>query len=315
MKKLTAVILTLALLLAACGGMAESIFAPLAEEKAPTPALIAPSYGAMANVAEDQTEKNAEGGNIVTYLNVPVSGYNRFGAYLGERGFSVTHQETQDSQIAYALSDGTVEFVMIYDQKTHTMQLVYPQGTDHEVSLFPGYTPLEANEEIIIPGLGRFTFQPFVLDGAGRSSDYYISKGSYGTVVNSWLSFRFYNTSTSNVNFSSATQNDLFTASLTYHNADADYRFDPFSSGAFSKEHRMIATRPTGISRSFFWYKDCAPLTEADYAVSFLLPLGLRQSTDGTIAVKLDFLTGEKYVLIVRENGADRNIAAPAAAQ
>ena len=32
----------------------------------------------------------------------------------------------------------------------------------------------------------------------------------------------------------------------------------------------------------------------------------------GTIAIKLEFPTGEKYVLVIRENGVDLNLAAPA---
>lgn len=119
--------LILVLLTAVSGSLAESIFAPIPEEETQEIQLTAPSYGKMANAAPDLVEQNTEGGTIVTYNHVDASGYNDFGAYLGGRGFTVTGQEEQGSRIAYALSDGRVSFVMIYDRESRTMQLVYPK--------------------------------------------------------------------------------------------------------------------------------------------------------------------------------------------
>lgn len=167
MKKLMLISLTLALMLAASGCLAESIFDPIKDTTVAAPPLTAPSYGAMANVAEDQVEQNAEGGTIVTYRGVDASGYNSFGIYLGGLGFSVTSQEKREGQIAYALTDGQVEFVMIYDQAAHAMQLVYPKGIDFEKSQFPGYIQIVPGKEISIQGLGKFVFNDFIFDGTG----------------------------------------------------------------------------------------------------------------------------------------------------
>ena len=151
MKKMILVFTVFALILAMSGCLAESIFAPLEVIPTTAPSLTAPSYGAMANVAEDQVEESAEGGTIVTYRGVDASGYNNFGVYLGGLGFSVTGQEKQEGQIAYSLTNGQVEFVMIYNQPNQVMWLIYPKGTDYEGSAVFGNT---AAERISLPTAG-----------------------------------------------------------------------------------------------------------------------------------------------------------------
>ena len=47
--------------------------------------------------------------------------FNSFGAYLGQRGFSVAGTEIQGEQTAYALTDGLTDFVMFYDVTQQTM--------------------------------------------------------------------------------------------------------------------------------------------------------------------------------------------------
>ena len=79
----------------------------------------------------------------MTYAGVDASGYNSFGVYLGGLGYSVTGQEEQGDRTAYAVSDGRVSFVMIYDRAARTMQLIYPKGTKYEESMCPGYTRIE----------------------------------------------------------------------------------------------------------------------------------------------------------------------------
>ena len=170
MKKMSIISLILALVLFVTGCLAESAFELLPEDNTETVRLQAPSYGAMANVEPERVEQSADGGTIVTYSGVDAAGFNRFGVYLGERGFAATGQEKEENRLAYSLSDGQASFVMIYDMEARTMQLVYPEGTDYEVSLFPGYTRIDFNEEINIPGLGKFTFHDFVLNGSGQRS-------------------------------------------------------------------------------------------------------------------------------------------------
>ena len=304
MKKKLFVSLVLVLALAVTGCMAESIFKPMAEEKNEENSLTAPSYGAMANVDPDQVEASAEGGTIVTYNSVDASGYNSFGTYLGKLGFSVTNMEEQENRIAYAISDGRVNFVMIYDQNTQTMQLVYPLGTGYAESTAPEYTRIEFNEAINVPGLGRFTFMDFSLNDHGSSSKYNKDGRRHDARdISSWFSFHLYNNSTDYLYCSAYGDNIFSHISLEYHNQDADYTFYPEKElrGIYDAESKTVI--PTNAHA-----ESQAPLEERDYALVFDLPYNLRTSTDGTILIKLILKTGEKYVLVARENGVDMNI-------
>ncbi len=317
MKKMSIISLILALVLSVTGSLAESAFELLPEETTEAVRLQAPSYGAMANAEPERVEQSADGGTIVTYSGVDAAGFNRFGVYLGERGFSATGQEKEEHRLAYSLSDGQVSFVMIYDMEAKTMQLVYPEGTDYEVSLFPGYTRIAFNEEINIPGLGKLTFHDFVLNGSGQRSWFFSTTTSkkYIHELNNWLSFTFYNTSSRKVNYGYDPFNeksDLFTATLVYHNADGEYEYINNVYGAFEPDKKLLAMEEWDGSKEgiVFENKSCAPLSSMEYAATFDLTSDMRASTDGTIAIKLDFINGEKYVLVARENGADLNLVA-----
>ena len=320
MKKMSIISLILALVLSVTGCLAESVFELLPEENTETVRLQAPSYGAMANIEPERVEQSADGGTIVTYSGVDASGFNRFGVYLGERSFSATGQEKEEHRLAYSLSDGQVSFVMIYDMEAKTMQLVYPEGTDYEVSLFPGYTQIAFNEEISIPGLGKFTFHDFVLNGSGQRGWSFstTSSSKYIYELNNWLSFTFYNTSSRKVYYGyepASDRNDLFTATLVYHNADGEYQYINDYYGAFEPDKKRMAMTESVADkkRIAFQNKPCAPLSSMEYAATFNLTPDMRASSDGTIAIKLDFMNGEKYVLVARKNGADLNIDAQAA--
>lgn len=317
-KRIAALTLALLMTLAVYGGFAENIFGNFQEDEAEQVRQLAPSYGAMANVSPDQVEPNAEGGTIVTYLNVSAAGINQFGTYLGTRGFSVSRQEEKEGRTAFAVSDGQVEFVTIYDPESKILQLIYPRGTDYEEPRFPGYTQIGFNEEISVPGLGRFTFHDFVLDDKGRSEIYYLAEDwqkRSRNVIHSWLSFTFHNTSTNHVYFgyvgsNNQYRNDLLYATLVYQNADGTYEHSVASYGRFDSAGKRIAKMyPTDGRGIVFSNESCRPLGSMEYAVSFSLADGLRSSSDGTIAIKLLFATGEKYVLVARENGVDLNIA------
>ncbi|MBR3016784.1 MAG: hypothetical protein IKH57_06885 [Clostridia bacterium] len=324
MKKLMLVSLTLALMLVVSCCLAESIFAPLEETPTTAPSLTAPSYGTLANVAEDQVEQNAEGGTIVTYRGVDASGYNSFGTYLGGLGYSVASQEKREGQIAYALTDGQVEFVMIYDQLNQIMTLIYPKGTDYEQSAFPGFSSTDVGNEIIIPGLGKFVFQNMMMDESGvvcgfacvynnGKATYFNEKGDYyHRNVKSWISFTYYNTSTSAKTFSQM-GNDLFDAVLVYQNTDNEYRFEMKECGRYLESKKIISTAPDRSPDKYTLIENppCDPLSTLDGAVVFDLPDGLRISADGTIVLELSFKTGEKYVICYRMDGENLGITVP----
>ena len=313
--------LMLALLLSASTCLAESIFPQLEEETVPAAVLIAPSYGAMANVAEDRVEQSAVGGTIVTYFNVSAAGYNRFGAYLGGKAYAVTNQDQQEGRIAYAVSNGQVSFVMIYSQAEHTMQLIYPQGTAYEKSAFPGYIRAEAGQEISIDGLGTFVFTELVREGNGYLCGF-ACKYNYDTTVElydekgnsywswnlrrarSWLQFSYYNTAATARTFSQM-GNDLFDAELVYQLPEQVYTFPMKDIGRYLLQGTKcyISTAPDrhADKYTFLHNPPCNPLDRLNGAVVFDLSEGVRSAADGVLAVKLDFKTGDKYVVILQD--------------
>lgn len=302
MKKIQFVTLILALMMAVSGCLADSIFDELQEEDAPAERVVAPSYGALAGVDPDQVEAAAAGGKIVIYNDVGVSGFNRFGTYLGNMGFSAGGREEEGSRLAYEVTDGKVSFVMIYDRETKIMQLVYPEGTDYAENLFPGYTRIDFNEEISIPGLGRFTFYDLTLNDSGVNQ---YSGNRYTEPISSWLAFHFYNSSADTLLYDGNRDSLFQSVSVEYHNDEGVYAFPSVRhfTGGFNAENKTI----------YPWEKDMTvldPLTDKDLATAFDLPDNFRASTGGTIAVKLELKTGEKYVLVARDHGINLNIVA-----
>ena len=329
MKKtrISALMLTLVLMLTVSHSLAESIFPQLEEETEQSQILVAPSYGSMANVTEDQVEQSAEDGTIVTYKNVDASGYNRFGVYLGERGFAVTGQEKQENKIAYAVSDGQVSFVMIYEQGTKIMHLIYPNGTDYEKALFPGYTKVSLNEKVSIPELGDFIFDRFFLNRQitycsnfflyeinSRWKDEYHSPKTADT----YLTFTFYNKSASDkayygdTNHLSKSRNDLVNMELIYLLSDQTYTYPVKAYGTYWAgivDKPVIAIEPPWHkTKGWLYYEPMVAnaLESIWCGTVFDLPVSVRNSADGTLAVKLTFKTGEKYVLVLREDGANQ---------
>ena len=316
---LTALLIMLALLISSAA--AESIFPVMtpAPTAAPTPAAApapasAPSYGMMANVAADEVTQNAQGGTVVIYRNVSADGFNSFGVYLGQRGFSVAHTETQGEQSAYALTDGRTEFVMSYDVAQLTMTFAYPQGTEYEQPRFPGYLPLAYGEEIYIPNLGKFTFDDFQLNhlgymvgmGEGHNDYYYDPDGSMTfsrTKIYTKLGFKCYNTTGGNLSFDAMT-NDLFVTTLYCVNEYGTYSYEQYTQCCYNSRTDKFYNGYSEIWRGLRYMANPLPsLTDSYRYVVFAVPSGIRTSTDGTIYAAIEFTTGEKYVMMLRENG------------
>ncbi len=317
--RLMALLLMLSLMVSSV--YAESIFpmltpAPTAE---PTPAPAAastPSYGMMANVAADEVTQNAQGGTVVTYRNVSADNFNSFGAYLGQRGFSVAVTETQGEQTAYALSDGMTEFIMFYDVTQQTMIFVYPKGTEYEQPLFPGYLPLAYGEEVYIPNLGKFTFEQFQLDhlgylvgmGEGHNDFYYDTDGSMTFTrmkIYTKFGFKCFNTTSGDLRFD-AKANDLFVMTLHCVNEYGTYSYEQYTQCCYNSRRDMFYNGYSSIWSGLYYMANPLPsLTDSYRYVIFNVPSGIRTSMDGTIYATIEFTTGEKYVVMLRENGVN----------
>ena len=321
-------VILIAIASAVAFGNAESIFPPLTPVATPQPAyepevLIAPSYGAMANTAPDSVAENTQGGTIVTYGSVTADDFNRFGSYLGEKNFSVIDQEEKDGQLAYVISDGSVEFVLIYDPSGCALHLIYPQGMKYEECFFPGYTPLEYGSEVYIPNLGKFTFIDFELNKedylAGMAENYYGSWFYYdenGTFIGdkktaakkvySFLGFEFYNTTAKDLAFYEG-KNEILTATLYYvHDEYGTFSYEQFTQGCYSSKPDLFMNGYSlNYDGTYYMSYPAKSLTSSYKYVFFDLPEGIRKGSEGTLFVTIDFITGEKYVMPLHVNGED----------
>ena len=327
MKTMRLIAAALFLSLTVSGACAGSIFPVLtpvptaAPTAAPAASVLAPSYGMMANVKADDVSMNTQGDTVVTYRNVPADGFNSFGEYLGGRGFAVTGTETQDGQTAYALSDGRTAFVLFYQAAEQVMTLVYPRGTDYEQPRFPGYRTISFDEEIQVPGLGRFAFVDFYLnnkaamagmvDKIGNEMYYYdisgkeIYMGDKTETIYTFLGFTAFNTTNRDLQFS-ANKNELLTMTLHYVNSDGEYSYEQYTPANYISRINMFLN---GYKANYDFVSYAAwpleSMTDGYLYSIFKLPSGVRNSTDGTMYVTIEFATGDRYVIVLRENGVD----------
>ncbi len=308
----------------ACAGSILPVMTPVptaAPTAAPAAPVCAPSYGMMANVEADEVTINARGGTVVTYRNVPADGFNAFGEYLGERKFAVTGTETQDGQTAYALSDGRTAFVLFYDVAGQVMTLVYPEGTEYEQPRFPGYQTISLGEEIQVPGLGRFTFVDFhlnfetkmagMVDQIGREKYYFdvngkeIYGGNQTTKVYTYFGFKAFNTTPGDLQFC-ANKNEVLTMTLHYVNGDGKYSYEQSTPARYNSKIDMFVN---GYKESYDFISCLSwplpSMTNNHLYSIFDTPSGVRNSADGTMYVTIEFTTGDRYVIVLRENGVD----------
>lgn len=142
---------------------------------------------------------------------------------------------------------------------------------------------------------------------ASRFGKYFGDILSFGKekTVNCILAFSYYNSSAEDKNYFYE-PNDLFETTLVYQSGEAEYTFAEDSHGRYREDLGIYAT---GLRKTDKYLVldniQIGPLQTAEYAIGFDLPETVCSSVGGTIALKLEFKTGEKYVLVFREDGKD----------
>lgn len=305
MKCLLVCMLTLIMLSSSAN--ASSLFDLLPVE--PTPSIapqssIAPSYGDFAGVMADEETEGRDGGTIVLYQNVRAQQMEEFGESLQKQGYQVLEQEMQGNTTAYKLSNSTFTFALFYDRADQSLRAVYPKGTAYAQSAFPGYTKVKLGETFAIKGLGNFTFNS--IENMEKLSYYYrwehggrhIEADGSSYEPGMLIQFSYYNTDVSAHFFynrypSNDGYNSLFQPKFCFMNIDNTYRYTSEYFGGFFEGKLHLDISGGSIDS----------LTEKSLAVFFELPAGAINSTDGTLGMTMDFPNGEKYVLMLRENG------------
>ena len=295
---------------------ASSLFDLLTPEPMPTKtpqSNIAPSFGDFANVMADEETENKEGGKIVLYQNVSASQMEDYGKELQKQGYQVLEQETRGNTTAYTLSNNTFTFTQFYDSSDQSLREVYPKGTAYAQSAFPGYIKVKLGEKFKIQDLGEFTFESmdfleelvyyYYYKSRSYPHDWYRVSDCTEERPGIFIKFNYYNTSTQAKDFhhryldSDDEGNSLFLPSLFYNNIDNSYKYKPTYYGAVDGTKLNAHYMGSGGLVS--------SLEEKMLAIYFELPAGAMNSTDGTLAMTMDFPNGEKYVLMLRENGVN----------
>ena len=276
----------------------------------------APSYGGMAGVDASSVTPYAEGGVVVRYDSVDNEGYKRFDQYLEGFGFEVEAMEKDDSgrKVQMKLTNGTYNIGMVYDADTQVLQLIYEENVDYEKpDLFSGYTTCRSESEFSVPGVGTMTFHDLVTNTSaimcGYVEDYHDGKGfhtydaqgngGYET-INCYLTFSLRNTTANTLNYSEA-ENDLFQATLVYINTEGHYTFDEIGHGRYYPDDHMLCTAANPIDSEYRYCDDppCESLADLEGGVAFGLPESIEISSQDTVVILLDFVNGERYVLML----------------
>ncbi len=306
-KELLALLLVFSTL--STSAYATSIFDLLPDEGTSSVVALAPSYGNMSGTEPDAETKNIQNDTIVTYKDVSAKDVNRFGQYLGQRNYAVIEQQTQGSQYGYRISDGNITFSMVYDNSDHSLNLIYPEGTEWEPIAFPGYKRIYLGETVNIDGLGEFTFNSFsmseavtnIYDRSYHYGDYEYDKYSFR---GAFLSFSYYNSTSMDKFFHSAEKrfsvdkhNPLFDEELQYIVDGNKY---PATSDNMGKEWSNYTI--------YSHLAKCEAAKTTDLCLAYRLEDRISSSTDGTIGITFAFHNGHygnypKYVLVLRENG------------
>jgi len=318
MKKLIAVLIAAFILnvLPARADLFPSLKPDVQQDNTP----LAPSYGGMANVDPDETTTDDEGRQKVIYRNVDMNGYTAFGDYLEAQSFEVLESDVdqQSGVVRLSLGNGSFNIDMVYDSGKQEMCLIYERGVSYEIAdPFKGYTRIGLNEKVSIQGLGDFRFDSFALNEAitycnnfflyelnGKWQEEYHTKEK----ANTWLVFDFYNTSTTDKEYY-RDHNDLLDMELVYINLDNTYSYREKAYGTYWENIISVPVisiaQPWHIVKDWMYFspKTAKPLEYVNNGVVFDLPEGIRYSTDGTLAIKMIFNSGDQYVLILRENG------------
>lgn len=314
MKRKAILCLLLAVMTLFAASTAHADLFPSLHPSQPTPAPQpeeAPSYSAFANVDYDDAQPYGESGQTVySYENVTEESYMSFGNYLEERGFQTTAAEVNGATVQMMITDGHFNIGVVYYGDQQKLLVIYESGVaPAEKELFPGYTKLGLNEEIVIKNLGKFTFTEFRLNGpkvtAATYRDY---KGRLEFEYDRYTSlmFTYFNIKTTETRYWSGYSlsekaNDLLTVKIVYINEYNKYTYDQESYGRCLND--VVYYRNEIGSYVSTSAKATDPLTTLKAGVVFDLPQAVRTATDGTLALLLDFNTGEKYYIPIREDG------------
>ena len=299
MKRIVTMLAALAVLLLAVPASASSLFSlPL------TDAAEAPNYGAMTGEQPYSSVVLQDGSLQETYYSVSAENYLAFGTLLGQKGYSVVSQTVSGSTVTVTVALEASQFTVSYDQVGAVLVVTYPAGADvaqAAVDHFPGYTVLNPGETVqFLNTRGTAAAGQFVLDGTfiNRTVDCGVTsmvsnaftKGETHTAMGFTAQLTNLDNKTYAVEYA-------YTAKLHYINGNNHYTYNPVKLQRWNSNCVAIAADLTGSGElSYFTarggeysYVAFDPLETLSVATVFDVPDAVKQSTDGVLAVTLEF--------------------------
>ncbi len=290
----------LAFLMLSCSAWAVSIF-DLIPDPDDTLSHAAVNYGNCSGMEPDLESKNKLGDTVLAYYNVSPEDFNSFGVYLNERSYYVTEQVEEGGQYAYGVTDGIVSLSLVYDSRQHVLNMIYPEGTGYEELMFPGYKRVRFGEPVSLKEYGKFTFEQFQMKSSGlKTNNMWNERDNNNSkyqepFAGAMLSYQYLNTSGHKKNTIAAKQDEevlLYSVRLVYQNGEDNMVFQrKYNTKVFDG----MASRLAG---------EVKINEQTEMGLTFELPEDVINSVGGNLGFTFeDKFTGDKYVLVLRENG------------
>lgn len=323
MRKMMALLMSIALLMTALPAAAESIFPMLPTAPAQS-AEEAPSYGALTGEDPMSETIMPDGSVQYVYSGVTQEDFNAFGVYLGEAGYTLpSYEYVGASGISAQVVKGTIVFDVLYDWESQLLTVSYPQGVKIAPKKLPdpfeGYVRFNFGQRVRLrdaagKSLGEVTIDDFTIGGEITASGSYLL-GTYRSFgqLNAWVEGTYRNASTQSVRLM-----ELYDVQLHYVNADNHYTFDAYREircdqrscdvGTLMADRIVYAQHQTpsmfDVLSGEWGARSCPSLESVEIGSGFDLPDYVLTAEDGILALTFTFAGVETpYVLYLREPG------------
>lgn len=318
MRKLFALMLALMLVLTALPASAQSIFPTIPTKMTEE----APNYGLLMNVTPAKEETLKDGSLQQFFRGVSQDNFNKFGVYLGEKGYTLPNSEyVGTSALSADVVKDDIAFKVLYNWVDMTLTVTYPKDVKVEQPKIPdpfaGYQRLGFGEKVRVKNtdtganIGDVTITAFNLNKeikakAKYSSGNWWDQGSFFTSIQG----TFNNVSTGLVKL-----RDIYDVQLHYINADNHYVYGAkeFGFEGYKCEVEIDVGQSLSAKEIYFWFNasryssvyytgvSCASLSRMDIGSVFDVPEVVRTSTDGILALTFSFAgNSTPYVLYIR---------------
>ena len=263
----------------------------------------APSFSAFANVEPNEVRDFGSDGKALVYNWVSEDQYMQFGEYLAGFGFEVTESNVNGRVAELMLSNEQFNIGVSYNGNDEVLYVIYEEGVDYQkMDYFVGYKRVKYSDVINIKDWGSIRINKFVLNEPIQIAN---------EELPTWMIFEVTNSTNQEIRFKShkfenhqiVVVNDIGEITLHYIKNRQQIMF-PMQ--IYEPYYINYVDDSVDVFLEKFDSYSVLPFSTQEFIVGFRkLPPDVCNSTDGTFAVTFDFITGDKYVIFLREDGVD----------